>query len=519
MSQFARRDFLKLSSTLVGGAALSRILPAISTLTGQKTDRPNVLILVFDTMSAPHLSLYGYGRETTPNLSRFADRATVYYSHYSEGSFTTPGTASILTGLLPWHHRAINSNGLIRRDLADNNLFRTVGDEYFRIGFSQNLWADIFLRQFNTDLNLHLPASSFSYNNPLLLGDKALNDPLPYLAYDDFLVGGLKVDTPYSGSVTLGMMAAAIEHGLKLHPELKLEDKKKPPFNGYFYFQNRTVFQGIYETLMRVASSEQRPYLGYFHLWSPHEPYAPQDRFKALFQDDLKSPQKPKHHLVDIAVSRQELRRYMLAYDQYIANVDAEFGILMDLLMASGLLDNTYVVATSDHGQLFERGVHGHGSRLMYDEGIHIPLLISAPGQVRRVDVYEPTSNVDLFPTLSAIMGIQSSPVRLDGGLLPGFGGESNPERSIFSIQAKENSAFQSLRKGTFVLIKGTHKLILHTNYPGYEDSVELYDLKVDPYEMKDLSLVDSVTAKQMKDELLTARQAADQLNTKYSGQ
>ena len=89
----------------------------------------------------------------------------------------------------------------------------------------------------------------------------------------------------------------------------------------------------------------------------------------------------------------------------------------------------------------------------------------------------------------------------------------------IFSIQAKENSAFQSLRKGTFVLIKGTHKLILHTNYPGYEDSVELYDLKVDPYEMKDLSLVDSVTAKQMKDELLTARQAADQLNTKYSGQ
>ena len=353
----------------------------------------------------------------------------------------------------------------------------------------------------------------------MLLGDTALNDPLPYLAYDDFLVGGLKVDTPYSGSVTLGMMAAAIEHGLKLHPELKREGKKKPPFNGYFYYQNRIVLQGIYETLMRAASSDQRPYLGYFHLWSPHEPYTPQDEFKELFQDDLKIPYKPRHPLVDSAVSARELRRFRLAYDQYIANVDAEFGILMNQLMDSGLLDNTYVVVASDHGQLFERGVHGHGSRLMYDEGIHIPLLIAAPGQMKRVDVYEPTSNVDLFPTLAAIMGIKSPPVRFDGQILPSFGGMSNLERSIFSIQAKENSAYQSLTRGSFVLIKGTHKLILYTGYPGYEDSVELYDLAADPYEMKDLSLIDPITVKQMKEELLTERQAADQLNTKNEAQ
>jgi arylsulfatase A-like enzyme len=491
---------------------LSKVLPALRTMSGPKTDRPNVLILVFDTMSAPHLSLYGYGRETTPNLMRFADKATVYHSHYSEGSFTTPGTASILTGLLPWHHRAINLNGLIRRDLVDNNLFRMAGGEYCKIGFSQNLWADLFLRQFNSDLDLHMPASSFAYNNPLLLGENALSDPLPYLAYDDFLVGGPKVDTPYSGSVMLGMLSVAIEHGLRLNPELVRKDEKKSSFNGYFYYQNRTVFQGIYETLRQIVLTEKRPYLGYFHLWSPHEPYSPLDEFTDLFQENLKTPRKPKHPLVDVAVSERELRQYRRVYDQYIANVDAEFGILMEALKDSGLLDNTCVIVLSDHGQLFERGVHGHGSRLMYDAGIHIPLLISAPGQTNRVDVYEPTGNVDLLPTLATIMGVQP-PARLDGYPLPGLGGIASVDRSLFSIQAKESSAFDSLSRGTFTLIKGTRKLIMYTGYPGYEDTVELYDLKEDLDEMRDLSSTDPVVTKQMKEELLAARHAADQMS------
>ncbi len=516
MNNLSRRDFIKLSSAVVGGAAISTLLPGVSTNGILLNGRPNILILVFDTMSAPHLSLYGYGRETTPNLVRFAEKATVYHSHYSEGSFTTPGTASILTGLLPWHHRAVNSNGLIRRDLVDINLFRMAGSEYFKIGFSQNMWADLFLRQFDADLDLHIPASSFAYNNPLLLCDKALDDPLPYLAFDDFLVGGLKVDTPYAGSLTFGMLGVVLDHGLKLRPELARDNGRYPPFNGYFYYQNRQVFQGIYDTLVEVTKAEQRPYLGYFHLWSPHEPYSPQEGFQDLFQDNLRVPRKPKHLLVDNAVSERELRLYRQVYDQYIADVDAEFGRLLDTMMNSGMLDNTYVIVLSDHGQLFERGVHGHGSRLMYDEGIHIPLLISAPGQTQRVDVYEPTGNIDLLPTLISIMG-QKVPVVVDGGLLPGFGGESGTDRGIYSLQAKESSAFRSLNRGSFVLIKGKRKLILYTGYPDHEDIVELYDLETDPYEINNLASVDTVVVKDMKDELLTARQAADQLNAQQN--
>lgn len=512
MSQLTRRDFLKLSSAMVGGMALSRLMPMANTMAGRKTAKPNVLILVFDTMSAPHLSLYGYGRETTPNLMRFADRATVYHSHYAEGSFTTPGTASILTGLLPWSHRAVNPGGLIRRDLVTNNLFHMAGDEYFKIGFSQNLWADLFLRQFHTDLDMHLPPYSFAYNNPLLLGELTPKDTLPYFAFDDFLVGGVKLDTPYAGSVTLGILDVALGRGLNLNPELKQADGQKPPFNGYFYYQNRTVLQGIHETIQKVVTTEDRPYLGYFHLWSPHEPYAPQSEFRNLFKDNLKTPAKPRHPLTDSPIREQDLRQYSRLYDQYVADVDTEFGILMDTMERLGLLDNTYVIVLSDHGQLFERGVHGHASRLMYDQVIHVPLLISAPGQAERVDVYEPTGNVDLLPTLVCIMGVQQ-PARLDGRCLPLPGNLVNEERSHYAVLANENSAFHTFSRGSFVIIRGTHKLIWYTGYSGHEDTTELYDLSVDPDEMNNLASIDPARAKQMKEELLAARQTADQMN------
>ena len=65
----------------------------------------NIIIIVFDAFSAYHISLYGYQRETAPNISRLAERAIVYHNHYAGGNYTTPGTASLLTGAQPWPSR------------------------------------------------------------------------------------------------------------------------------------------------------------------------------------------------------------------------------------------------------------------------------------------------------------------------------------------------------------------------------------------------------------------------------
>ena len=167
------------------------------------------------------------------------------------------------------------------------------------------------------------------------------------------------------------------------------------------------------------------------------------------------------------------------------------------------------MVVLSDHGQLFERGVHGHQSRLLYDQGIHVPLMISLPGQTTRQDIYEPTSNVDLLPTLVDLTGGEN-PAQLDGRLLPGLGGDAASERSVFCVDAKESSAYRPLDVATFTIIKGNYKLLLHTGYAGFENIVEMYDLQSDPEEMNDLSKADAVITKQLLDELLAAREEAD---------
>ena len=510
MTKLSRRDVLKLSLAALGGAAATALAPSVArTIRRRSPGRPNILILVFDALSARHMALHGYERATTPNIEKFADSATVYHNHYSAGSFTTPGTASILTGLEPWHHRAVTLSSMVRRSLASNNIFSLGEGEYFRIGFTQNLLADVFLRQFHYDLDLHLPAQSFSYKNPLLVEGLDNSDPLAYLAFDDFLVGGFKFDTPYSGSATLGVIDRILRRGVTQHPEIKGRLRFEICFNGYFYYQNRVLFEGIFNTLQR-AESNDRPYLGYFHFWSPHEPYFPTQEFAGLFKEDWKNPERPDHPFAPLYLHTPgHLLQLRKAYDEYIANVDAEFGRLIASMSDAGMLDDTYVIILADHGQLFERGVHGHASRLLYEGVLRTPLLIRSPGQTRRVNVRTPTSNVDLLPTLASIMGVESR-MQTDGQVLPGFGGAENPNRSVFSVNAGENSAFRPLHTGTFALMKGGRKLLHYTGYTGMEDLTEMYDIVEDPDELRDLSRDDPATARRMKEELLTARDAAD---------
>ncbi len=189
-------------------------------------------------------------------------------------------------------------------------------------------------------------------------------------------------------------------------------------------------------------------------------------------------------------------------YDEFVADVDSEIEKLVNALEDAGILKNTYLILTADHGELFERGEYGHVTRLLYDAVIHIPLLVITPGQISRVDIHQPTSNIDLLPTLLHISG-KTAETALEGRILPGVGG-SEESRSLFSMEAKECSAFGRLGEGiTISLQKGDHKLIYYTGYPKRPEAFELYNLKDDPDEMKDLYALDTTTAAQMKEELL----------------
>ena len=206
-----------------------------------------------------------------------------------------------------------------------------------------------------------------------------------------------------------------------------------------------------------------------------------------MFLDGWVQPEKPEHHFSD-GYSADQLNEERRLYDEYIAYVDSEFGRFYDNLKTTGLLENTYFILTSDHGQLFERGIHGHITSTLYESLIHVPLLIARPGQRGREDIFSLTSCTDLLPTLLHATG-KTIPDWIEGKVLPTFGGgdEEYHERVVYSVEARTNPKFGPLEKGTVALLKGEYKLIHYFGYDGFEDQYELYNLKKDPDELDDI--------------------------------
>ena len=141
------------------------------------------------------------------------------------------------------------------------------------------------------------------------------------------------------------------------------------------YFALAQVMDGV----MALLDSLPAPSFTYLHFMPPHAPYMPARPFLGMFADGWSPPAKKKHRLSP-GVSEPRLNSLRDTYDEYVANLDAEFGRLLDHLEASGLLDSSYLIFTSDHGELFERGASGHSTPLVFEPLIRIPLLISAPG-------------------------------------------------------------------------------------------------------------------------------------------
>jgi len=512
MHPFSRRDFLKLFALL----PISTVLPswiknwASPALISQDASPTNIIIILFDAMSARNLSVYGYPRNTSPNLARFATRANVYHSHNSAGNFTVPGTTSLLTGLYPWTHRAINEAGLMTREFIGQNIFRSFEGHYKRLTFAQNLFAQFILNQFDKDIDIHLSPESFSLANGIV-GSRFTNDlPAADRSFDDFL---FKMDKESSKPALASLIFGTVQRLFFLRQVAAVKNIYSQEFplglpgdDDYpIYYRLEDVFNG----LISVVKNIKTPTVAYLHLFPPHEPYRPSQDFFAKFFDNY-TPLAKSEHTLSHGISQNDLNGHRRRYDEYIAYADSQFGRLLDALEQYGFFENSIVVVTGDHGELFERGEQGHATPLLYDPVVHVPLLISTPGQNSRNDIYDPTNSIDVLPTLLHLAN-QPIPSWCEGTLLPGLGGDYDPQRSTFSMDAKLNPAFAPFKIATIAMRKGAYKLIHYLGYPGaYEDDYELYNLETDIEEMNDLYASEPIIASQMRVELLEALNAAN---------
>jgi arylsulfatase A-like enzyme len=493
----SRRDFIK----LLGSASLSLLAASNQIKQGmgvepRSSEKPNILILVFDTLSARHMSLHGYPRETTPNMDRFAERALVYHNHYAAGNFTSPGTASLLTGVYPWRHRAVNLNGIVSREYNDQNLFSLVDSSYHTTAYTHNPLAGIFLNQFADHINRYHPMSELSLAGEVY-SDRVSSKQFPTAFWSETMLRGTDHFLP--GSLLVSTLENEIRELRVGGIESALQDKYPNgiPFN---YKGMHLLLEDAMDWIRAQVHAYPQPYLAYYHLWPPHDPYLPSAEYIDIFSDGKYWPGKPENAF-SLGEPDAKIQRSRQQYDEYLAYVDFEFGRLLDMLQRDGTLDNTMVVVTSDHGELFERGLMGHLNSTLYQDLLQVPMLISLPNQTERYDFFSPTSCVDLLPTILQFSD-QGIPNFIQGEVLPGFGSATRQaDRGVYALEAKLSSKQDPTRICTLAMIKGRYKLI---RYLGYESEMddELYDLANDPEEVENLASGNEKLAEEMGAEL-----------------
>jgi arylsulfatase A-like enzyme len=276
---------------------------------------------------------------------------------------------------------------------------------------------------------------------------------------------------------------------------------------------NHFLLETAIDRIGRRLADIPQPFIGYFHFLPPHHPYRTSNEFFNAFKGDgVKFVEKPTEILARRVKKDQAKTR--TEYDEYILYCDQEFNRLYNTLETAGMLENSWLILTSDHGEMFERGIDGHGSDVLYQPVVRIPLLIFEPGRQAGMDIHEPTSAIDVLPTLMHIVGKEKA-AWAEGNILPPFSTQDS-SRSVFAVQAIDNDPKATLTQASIIQVKENYKLHYYFGYPQLPggEAVKLFDIKADPEEMTDLSSSKKGIATELLDEVKTTLQ---QVNQPYS--
>lgn len=256
-------------------------------------------------------------------------------------------------------------------------------------------------------------------------------------------------------------------------------------------------------TALTIGLLEQieTPYFLWVHYWDPHDPWkVPPEAFSAALASHLTKGSNPS------VLTRDQKRR--LLYAGEVAYMDAQIGKLMEGLGGRGLLDDTLIVVVSDHGQ----GLGDHDwlhHRILYQEQIRVPLIVSIPGQKQVPAVAELVRSKDILPTVLDYMGI-AAPQSVSGRTLrPLIEGEPDTPRIAFANQINGFDVDASMVAHrphddfVYVAMDREWKLLYRPNHP---EASELYHLAEDPVEAQNLYADQHPHAIRLKQSLATAR-------------
>ncbi|WP_165251010.1 sulfatase [Paludisphaera soli] len=408
---------------------------------------PNVLLLVLDTVRAESLSLYGYDRPTTPNLNRLAARAIRFDQARSTAPWTLPSHASLFTGRWPHelgvggeHTRldrthptlaeALSARGYATAGFIANTFFCNA---WFGLGRGFEHYDDFYEEQTAVSLEEALRCSSLGR-----LAVRALSDPF----------GGVERRRKDASRINAAFLSWL--------------DRKE----------------------------DDRPFFAFLNYFDAHGPFVPPEGADRPFG---RPPATPEEEALirewDVrsraGVTDEQLALARDSYDDCLAYLDAQIGRLFDDLERRGVLDDTLVVLTSDHGEeLGEHDLIGHG-RSLYDQETRVPLLVFLPGGARGGEaVAEPVSLRDVPATVLDVLGGE-------GSAFPGvsLAGRPSAEAPVLTeVRIKDGSSSNPARPPAW---RGPMSGVVadgHAYIRNADGREELYDVLADPRQLRDLA-------------------------------
>jgi arylsulfatase A-like enzyme len=322
---------------------------------------PNVLLVVLDTVRADAWHCYGYPRATTPNLDRFAARGVRFERAFTTSPWTLPSHATMFTGRYP---RELFPEGSTPIDgsvemLREPPVLAEVFDDagYATAGFVANV-------------------GYCSYVHGLHRG---------FLHYED-----------YDRSVGMLLMSSAL--GKTVLTVRALLTGEPPP-------SGRKTAADINAAFLRWLDGGPRaPFFAFLNYFDAHSPYAPPDPDANRFRGAAPPATEIDFYRQYAPAEVQAMRD---TYDDCVWYLDGQLGRLFAELERRGILDDTIVVVTSDHGEHFgEHGIMYHGNSL-YPALLHVPLIVSYPRAVpAAVEVERTVSLRDLAASLLDLAGV-----------------------------------------------------------------------------------------------------------------
>lgn len=389
--------------------------------------RPNIILILSDDHAWSQYGFMGNSQVNTPHLDRIAGESLLYTRGYSM-PVCSPSLACLLTGLLPSQH-----------GITGNDLHAASRDAQQKAGSNRD------------------PLRERLLSNPVIL-PKVLGQA----GYLSFQTGKLWNTSSNEVGFTHGMTKERSRHG---GAGLTIGRESMQPIHGF----------------IDMAVEAKKPFFVWYAPMMPHGPHNPPARLQQKYTGKGPTPHAETYHAM------------IEWFDETCGDLDA-------YLEAKGIKQNTMIVYLSDNGWDPDRGYQGGRAKLTpYENGIRTPIFVRWPGKIAPArDETTLASIIDVVPTLLKAAGV-------DAAKLPGI---DLVDRK--AMAARPSILIESYRHDIMdikdpaksltsrVVIDGWSKLILpgpvkqdgsKAKFASTADVVELFDLKADPLESKNLAV------------------------------